>query len=616
MLQDVYNYGIRHNIKQKPNTTLKQIAGYICIDEDGEFESIEEGVPVKIACPDIGTEKQGLGANAIVDKAATIVPPEDVAKASKAHNAWLSIMRECCDAVPEFEPLKIYLESLENDINVRKKLREALSDHGLIKTNNDGALTGEKLLTFKIEGESVIETGYWETWLADHVKKYTDKQGKAGNGRKMISAITGQSVMISEESKPKVKGGVLGKGATLTVSYDGSFQGRSSFDSYGLERGQNSAIGDAESIVISDTLNFLANKENRHSSNQFGIFYWYSDDTVPDLIGETVYFPTGKKAEQKYEDMIANTPNLTTLYESVLKGVLPEPYPYDTEFKVFKATNAQERYSTREIFSGAYGDLRNGIDKWYRDTEIKIWEKPDKQHWKCSARSIRNIYSLLFGLLDREQTSGGQIEESKVEYGRSMLELLHSVFSGNQIPEVFYHRAIKKGYSCLLLGDKVNPVIIQAIKVYTIREQGGMKIMDDLSVVGKESQAYSCGRLFAVYGKIQQIASNHGQIGNDVCSRYIGMMFKHPDEAFVEMAKLSFAHMRKISETKKKEFTGKIAEITANIGSEFPQKFTKSEQAEFLLGYYRQMNIFAEESAARQQKKQTNNSETENTALN
>lgn len=43
MLQDVYNYGIQHNIEQKPNTEMKQIAGYICIDKDGEFELIEEG---------------------------------------------------------------------------------------------------------------------------------------------------------------------------------------------------------------------------------------------------------------------------------------------------------------------------------------------------------------------------------------------------------------------------------------------------------------------------------------------------------------------------------------------------------------------------------------------
>ena len=43
MLHDIYVYGIKHNIVQEPNTDMKQIAGYICIDEDGEFESIEKG---------------------------------------------------------------------------------------------------------------------------------------------------------------------------------------------------------------------------------------------------------------------------------------------------------------------------------------------------------------------------------------------------------------------------------------------------------------------------------------------------------------------------------------------------------------------------------------------
>ena len=133
--------------------------------------------------------------------------------------------------------------------------------------------------------------------------------------------------------------------------------------------------------------------------------------------------------------------------------------------------------------------------------------------------------------------------------------------------------------------------------------------MEDASVIGKEPKAYSCGRLFAVYGTIQKRAANYAQIGNDVCSRYIGMMFKHPDEAFVEMAKLSFAHMKNIED--KDYFNRKIAEITANIGTEFPQKFTKTDQAEFLLGYYRQMNLFIEEAAAKRERN-TEKNESEN----
>ena len=70
MLQDVYRYGIKHNIIQETNTEMEQIAGYICIYDDGKFECIEKGNSGKIPCPDIGTEKHGLGAaNAIVERA-------------------------------------------------------------------------------------------------------------------------------------------------------------------------------------------------------------------------------------------------------------------------------------------------------------------------------------------------------------------------------------------------------------------------------------------------------------------------------------------------------------------------------------------------------------------
>ena len=419
MLKDVYSYGIQYNIEQKPNTKMKQIAGYICIDEDGEFESIEEGSDGEILCPDIGTERQGLGANAIVDKAESIVPPEDITKASNHHKSWLKLMRECCNVIPEFEPLKIYLESLEKDESIRKKLTDALIDHRLLKIDKDGNLVGEKLLTFKIEGESVVESDCWEKWLTQHVKDYAEKKGRTGAGRQMISSITGDIVTISKGHKAEVRRGVFGKGANLKVSYDSQFNGRSSFDSYGMERGQNSAIGDKESIVIADTLNYLgASKHN--SSTQFGIFYWYSDDTVPDLIGETVYSPKGTSEESKHSDMLAKTPDLLSLYEAALKGTLPEKYSADTYFRIFKATNSQERYSTREAFSGAYGDLRKGIYQWYQDTAICIWEKPDKGQWKCNKKAIRNIYSVLFSLLDREHTAEGPLKESKAEYGENL----------------------------------------------------------------------------------------------------------------------------------------------------------------------------------------------------
>lgn len=599
MLQDVYIYGVKHKIEQKPNTDKKKIAGYICIDEDGEFESIEAGSSEKVLCPDIGSEKQGLGANAIIDKAERIVPPPNIAEASKNHKAWLSIMRECCDAVPEFKPLRIYLESLETNEATRKKLADALIDQDLLKPDNNGKLVGTKLLTFKIEGESVVESNCWEDWLARHVKEYADKKGRSGNGRKMVSSITGESVTISKEHKAEVKGGVLGKGANIKVSYDSQFNGRSSFDSYGMERGQNSAIGDEESIVIADTLNHLGTSKH-NSSTQFDIFYWYSDDTVPDLIGETIYSSKGKSKEQKHTDILAKTPNLSSLYEAALNGTLPEKYSDDIYFKIFKVTNSQERYSTREVFSGAYGNLKEGIYQWYKDTAIIVWNKPDKKQWKYNKIAIRNIYRLLFSLLDREHTTDGPLKESKSEYGGDMLNLLQAIYSGHEVPEIFFQKAVKKGYVSLLMGNELKPIFIQVIKVYLIRKNGGIEIMENASVIGGEPKAYSCGRLFAVYGTIQKRSVNYAPIGNDVCSRYIGMMFKHPDEAFVEMAKVSFAHMKNIDN--KDYFNRKIAEITANIGTEFPQKFSKTDQAEFLLGYYRQMNIFIEEAVAKKEK--------------
>ena len=107
----------------------------------------------------------------------------------------------------------------------------------------------------------------------------------------------------------------------------------------------------------------------------------------------------------------------------------------------------------------------------------------------------------------------------------------------------------------------------------------------------EKTKAYVCGQLFAIYEKIQNMAS--GNLNVNVTQKYFGAVQKAPQLFFPKLANMSIVHMKKIKNEAAKIWIDKVLnEVVTEIGTSFPEKFSEVEKGEFILGYYNQRTDF------------------------
>ena len=99
--------------------------------------------------------------------------------------------------------------------------------------------------------------------------------------------------------------------------------------------------------------------------------------------------------------------------------------------------------------------------------------------------------------------------------------------------------------------------------------------------------AYLCGRLFAVYEKIQQDASGGG-LNKTIKDAYYSSACSTPSIIMPKLDKLAQNHIRKLSEAATVYYSKLIGEITDKLEGKFPKNMTLDDQGSFIIGYYQQ----------------------------
>ena len=99
--------------------------------------------------------------------------------------------------------------------------------------------------------------------------------------------------------------------------------------------------------------------------------------------------------------------------------------------------------------------------------------------------------------------------------------------------------------------------------------------------------AYLCGRLFAVYEKIQQDASGGG-LNRTIKDAYYSSACSTPSIIMPKLDKLAQNHLKKLSEGLKIKRMQLIGEITDKLEGTFPKTMTLDDQGSFIIGYYQQ----------------------------
>ena len=111
--------------------------------------------------------------------------------------------------------------------------------------------------------------------------------------------------------------------------------------------------------------------------------------------------------------------------------------------------------------------------------------------------------------------------------------------------------------------------------------------------------AYLCGRLFAVFDRLQYLAQ--GQVNAGVTERYYASASVTPALVMGRLFRNAQFHLAKagggVAENVRKDFE----EISCAIGDQFKPTLTLEEQGRFALGFYHQKAEYRHRSAERKE---------------
>jgi CRISPR-associated protein Csd1 len=172
-------------------------------------------------------------------------------------------------------------------------------------------------------------------------------------------------------------------------------------------------------------------------------------------------------------------------------------------------------------------------------------------------------------------------------------QLLHGALRGRSmpLPQSALTAALRRQQ--LDQENKLNPARLALIKACLIRSQNQSTINYQQQVPMTESlnpesldPAYLCGRLFAVFDRLQYLAL--GGVNAGVVERYYASASVTPALVMGRLFRNAQFHLAKaeggIAENVRKDFEA----ITCALGDRFKPTLTLEEQGRFALGFYHQ----------------------------
>lgn len=106
--------------------------------------------------------------------------------------------------------------------------------------------------------------------------------------------------------------------------------------------------------------------------------------------------------------------------------------------------------------------------------------------------------------------------------------------------------------------------------------------------VTRADPAYLCGRMLAVFARLQHLAL--GPTNATIVDRYYGAASTAPVTVFGQLVHLAQSHLKKLAGSRKGAAVNiekDIEEILSKLG-QWPRQLPLQEQAVFALGYYHQ----------------------------
>lgn len=566
---------VRYRILLTPDGNLSAIEPCLCAPKKNKKGNVVyEEVPVEFLMPK-RTEKPAIDNNIPEHRTLYIFGLEVVGGkfvetdgARSKHNSFVMKTLEFTDGMNS-ELVQAY---------------RAFAEKWKPSENTDNPILKEIKAKFNTNYFCFSLFGHPETYLHDDkelIDRFLIEQADAPK-----EDVTGCCAITGEESQPiarthSVIRGIKKKGSSdpRLVCFDKESK---AYSSYGKTEAYNSSISVAAAEKYVDALNYLL-RENAHHTliNDLTMVYWADtenseeDGAACDFFS---YFCLSGKSDR------ADTDNRLSAIMSKLRTgtVLADDLAADgidpsVNFYVAGLTPNTSRVSVKFVYRNSVGKLVGNIAAHQRD----LWHSGLNENTQLTVWTLTN-----------------ELFSPKISYSERKppyplyAALMESILNGSRYPRTLLSTVVQR---CKTDSDdeekkfySVNSRRVAIIKACLNRKARFMNKQEVISMAldtENNSQAYVCGRIFALLEYAQKKAAN-GDLNRTIKDAYFTSACSKPSTVFPRLMQLAQHHLEKADNG---GYINKlISEAIDKIEGKFPSTLSLDEQGEFIIGYYQQ----------------------------
>lgn len=345
------------------------------------------------------------------------------------------------------------------------------------------------------------------------------------------------------------------------------------FESYGKAQSYNSNISELAMKKYTSTLNWLlADRQHRVSIDDMVIVFFAmkADDTkeCDAMFSFLSDSPTPTETEQFMQSMFEKAQGGAT-------GDTAYEFDRDVIFYIAGLTANSSRICQKFLYRNTFGTIIDNLSQHQRDMQI-------------NSENGRQVY---FSRIKKELISPKSTSDKVPP--PLMTSIMLSALNGTDYPNALLETIVRrvktdsdeKKNDFIKLND-TRAGIIKACINRKLRKAGKKEEITMSLNTENTNPAYRCGRLFAVYEKIQHDAL--GDLNRTIKDSYFASACVRPSTIMPKLSQLAQNHLRKLSKGREVDYNSLIGEIMNGLDGTFPQTLDLDSQGKFIIGYYQQ----------------------------
>lgn len=402
---------------------------------------------------------------------------------------------------------------------------------------------------------------------AEHWQKENKADSAGSDDDLVICGILGEKLKAARiHDKIKFPGG-NSTGCVLVGMKE------SAFESYGKKQSYNSNISELAMKKYTSALNKLLADPKHHKSIADMVIVYFAmkkDDSAECDLFSMMMSDSSDAADE----------SLHSLFKLVSGGGVNNLDAFNVDenvtFYVAGLTANSSRLCQKFICRDKFGNIVKNLVQHQADLKID----PENKH--------QVFFRYIADQLVSPKSSNEKVSPPL------MTGIMLSALGGTNYPNALLETAVRRvktdsdedNNHFIKLND-TRAGIIKACINRKLRISGQKEEIEMSLDKNNKNPAYLCGRLFAVYEKIQQDSSGGG-LNRTIKDSYFASACARPSAIMTKLSQLSQNHMRKLEEGKSVYYNKLIGEIMDGLNGEFPQTQDLDSQGRFIIGYYQQ----------------------------